>query len=113
MQEHELTAWLGGTPVTAEQRASLHRASDMAAVRYGHDRDDDREQAFSGAAQVILGDATLGGILAEWTRARRTERDAMAVLTGALIAASEDESEVDLARTTGMSRMTVRRALGK
>lgn len=113
MEEYELDAWLGDTEITGEQRAALHRAWGMAAARYGDDLDDDREQAFSGAAQVILGDATLNGVAEAWARARRAEREAMAVLTGAIIAASETMSESAISSTTGINRMTVRKALGK
>ena len=111
MQEHELTAWLGDTPTTDEQRASLHRAADMTDTRYGED--DDRQAAFTAAAQVILGDATLDELAEAWTTARKAERDAMAALTGALIAESETTSENALATRTGITRMTIRKALGK
>lgn len=115
MQEHELTAWLGGTPVTDEQRAALHRASDMIDARYADpdDRADAGQAAFTTAAQFILGDTTLDDAMAAWSRARVAERDAMAALTGAIVAASANVSEASLAARTGMSRKTIRKALGK
>lgn len=115
MQEHELTAWLGDVTVTDEQRAALHRASDMIDARYPDPdrRGDAGQHAFTAAAQVILGDATLDELSAAWSAARIAERDAMAALTGAIIAASADTSEAAIAARTGASRMTIRKALGK
>lgn len=113
MEEHELTAWLDDTEVTDEQRAALHRAADLAQARYGEDMQGEREVAFTAAAQLILGDDTLDGFAAAYERARRAERDAMAALTGAIIAASATMSEVAIAQQTGVTRMTVRKALGK
>ncbi|WP_308491007.1 hypothetical protein [Microbacterium terrisoli] len=113
MEEYELDAWLGDTEVTDEQRAALHRASDMCAARYGADLEDDRTLAFNAAAQVILGDDTLDAYSVAYAQARRAERDAMASLTGAIIASSADMSEVAISTSTGITRMTVRKALGK
>lgn len=115
MQEHELTAWLGDVTVTDEQRAALHRASDMIDARYPDpdDRNDAGQIAFTAAAQVILGDATLNEHATAWSKARAAERDAMAALTGAIIAASADTAEAAIAQRTGVNRMTVRKALGK
>ncbi len=112
MQEHELTAWLGGIEVTDEQRAALHRAADIIDTRYP-DLRDSAERAFTTAAQVILGDAALGEFTDEWLRARAAERNAHAAFTGAVIAASDTMTEVALAAATGRTRMTIRKALGK
>lgn len=114
MHDHELDAWLDGTPATHEQRTALHRAADLAETRYpGADAKDDRGAAFTAAAQVILGDATLEIFAGEWARARTAERDAMAALTGAIIAASATTAESAIAARTGINRMTIRKALGK
>ncbi|MDR6868434.1 hypothetical protein J2Y69_003050 [Microbacterium resistens] len=115
MQERdELDAWLGDVKVTAEQRAALHRASEMVHARYPErDLADDREAAFSTAAMLILGDATLATITDAYVTARRAERAAMASLTGAIIAASADQAETAMSRETGLNRMTIRKALGK
>ena len=112
MQDYELDAWLGDTQVSSEQRAALHAASDAIAGRYPDpDLSDVRERALSAAAMLILGDATLEEIAGDWRDARRIERERHAALTGALIAA--DGSEVELAERAGVTRMTVRKALGK
>lgn len=112
MQDYELTAWLGDTEVTDEQRRALHAAADAIAARYpAPDLSDDRERALSAAAMLILGDSTLEEIAGEWREARRIESERHAALTGALIAA--DGSEVALAERAGVTRMTVRKALGK
>ena len=107
-------AYLGPFADTAsdEQKTALTRAAGMVTTRYP-DPDDDSEQAMSGAAQIILGDATLEGLAATYATARRAEREAMAQLVGAVIAASETNSEVAIAASTGLNRMTIRKALGK
>lgn len=112
MQEHELTAWLGDAPATDEQREQLHRAADLADTRYPDDPED-AQTAFTAAAQVILGDDTLDNRAEAWKAARKAERDAMAALTGAIIAASAEQTESAISASTGLNRMTVRKALGK
>jgi hypothetical protein len=112
MQDYELDAWLGDTQVTDEQRAKLHTAADTIAARWPDpDLADTREQALSAAVMVILGDDTLEAIADQWRAARRLERERHAALTGALVAS--DGSEVSLADRAGVTRLTVRKALGK
>ena len=115
MQDYELDAYLGDDiTITDDQRAALHRASDMIDTRYPNaDLRDDAETAFAAAMQVILGDTTVDDEATAWSDARRAERTAMASLTGAIIAASADESENAIAQRTGIHRGTVRKALGK
>ena len=114
MQDHELDAWLGDTPATDEHRAALLRAAATIAHRYpDEDMRIASEQAFAGAAQIILGDSSLADLGDEYARARRAERDAMAALTGAIIAAAPEMSESAISRDSGLTRMTVRKALGK
>lgn len=115
MQHHELTAWLGDVDATDEQREQLHRAADMIDSRYPADVDDKggAASAFSMAAQVILGDATLDEAAAAWKAARLAERAAMDALTGAIIATIDATSENAIAQHTGINRMTIRKALGK
>lgn len=106
-----LTGWLGDTDVTDEQRAALLAAAARIEARWPDpDAEDARRDALNGAAQVILGDTSLEDVARAWQRARRAERDAMAVLTGALIA--DDAIEADVVRRTGLARMTVRKARG-
>lgn len=99
---------------TDEQKTALTRAAGLVATRYADpDLADERDQALSGAAQIILGDDSLEGLAAAYARARQAEREAMAQLTGAIIAASDHMSEVAIHKITGINRMTVRKALGK
>ena len=111
MQDHEIDAYLGDTPITSDQREALRRALDAVTARYPEQGDPDATTAAAAAAQVILGDATLKEVAVEWATARRIERDRMAALTGALIATTG--SERDLATRAGVTRTTVRQALGK
>ena len=49
-----------------------------------------------------------------WRRAKSMERDAMARLTGAIIASAvQGQPETTVAERAGVSRLTVRKALGK
>ena len=112
MQPYELDAWLGDTELTAEQRTTLESAIDHLNTRY--DDEDAVGEGMGGALRVILGDDTLEGVAAEWARARAAERDAMARLAGAIIAAAvQGVPETTIAERTVVNRMTVRKALGK
>lgn len=115
MQNHEMRALLGDAydDTTPERRDAISRAADAIETRWPDpDLADTRTDALSGAMQVILGDATLEGVAADWRRARAVEREAHAALTGALIA-SAAEPETRLAERAQVTRMTVRKALGK
>lgn len=114
MQDYELDAYLGDTAaqVTAEQRDALHAAFTAIAARYPDpDLDDSRERAFSTAAMVVLGDCTLEDISADWRDAYRVAAERHDAMTGALIVSAG--TDVALAERAGVSRMTVRKALGK
>lgn len=115
MQTHELDAWLGGTPATDEQVEALHRCHTILSARYPDaDEAGDRAAAFSAAAQVILGDATVAGLVEVHNAARRVSLAAQVKMTGAVVAAiALGASEAGLATETGLARMTVRKALGK
>ena len=113
MQRHELEAWLGPAlaEMTPAQVDAMARYADMIAARY----DDDalRSVAAGGALHIVLSDSTLEHAGEALARARQEERDAMALLTGALIASADTDSESSLARRAGVTRVTVRKALGK
>ncbi len=113
MQQYELEAWLGPAlaEMTPDQVDAMARYADMIAARY----DDDalRSVAAGGALQIILSDGALEQIGEALARARQEEREAMAILTGALIASADTDSESSLARRAGVTRVTVRKALGK
>lgn len=120
MQPYELDAWLGDTELTDEQRDAFARMVEAIADRYPgreHGQHPDEEsitEAMTGALQVLLGDDTLEGLSAAWSRARAAEREAMERLTGAIIAEAQGGApEVQIAERAGVARMTVRRALGK
>lgn len=115
MQPYELDAWLGDTDLTAEQRAAFESATTNIFDRYPDaDLSDSREQAMSGALMVLLGDDSLEGLAGAWARARAAEREAMGRLTGAIIATAQAGApEVQVAERARVTRMTVRKALGK
>jgi len=113
MQRHELEAWLGPelAEMTPDQVDAMVRYADMIEDRY----DDDALRSFvaRGALLIVLSDSTLEQIGEALARARQEEREAMAMLTGAIIASAETDSESSLARRAGITRVTVRKALGK
>ena len=122
MQRYELEAWLGPAldDMTAEQVDAFAAMVDRIETRYpgrDHGQHPDEEaavEAMSGALMVLLGDDALAGLAGEWSRVKRAEREAMARLTGAIIAASTaGRMETEIAAETGLNRGTVRKALGK
>lgn len=118
MHDDDLRALLGDAhdDTTAEQRDAIGRAYDMIGARWPHpDLADTRLDAMDGALRVILGDAEDMDIAREWHRARAAEREAHARLTGAIIAGSlvAPEPEVRHAERLKVTRMTLRKALGR
>ena len=113
MQRYELEAWLGPAlaEMTPDQVDAMARYADTIAARYADDAM--RSVAASGALQIVLSNSTLEQLGEALARARQEEREAMAMLTGALIASAETDSESSLARRAGVTRVTVRKALGK
>lgn len=112
MQDYELDAWLGDTPATYEQRARLLAAAETIAARYADDEDAERD-AFNAAAAVILGDADPAALVEPYQRAQAAAQAAHATMTGAVVAASQEASERALAGSLGLTRPTIRKALGK
>jgi len=116
MQDYEIDAWLGDTDTTPEQRTALARISDtLVEKRYpGDDGKADAHDAFASATMYVLGDTTLAEVGDAYLQARAAEQAAHTRLTGAIIAAAElGVSESEISRQTGVTRVTVRRALGK
>ena len=113
MQQYEPEAWLGPelAEMTPDQVDAMVRYADMIEGRY--DDEAQRSVAASGAIQIVLSDGTLEQLGEALSRARQEEREAMAMLTGAIIASAETDSESSLARRAGITRVTVRKALGK
>ncbi|WP_372595577.1 hypothetical protein [Actinotalea sp.] len=112
MSTYDIDAWLGDTEATDEQRAAIQAASDAIAARWPDpDMADSRRDALNAAAMVVLGDEALEATAEAWRDARARERATRAALTGAIIASGG--TEVGLARRAGVTRMTVRKALGK
>ena len=116
--QHELEAWLGDTETTPEQRERLAAAADLIEARYPIPTDgtvedvaDDREQALTAAAQVILGDATPEELVGGYHDAQAATVAAHAAMTGAIIATEGTERE--LAARLGLARMTIRKALAR
>lgn len=118
----DLTAYLGdfADDLTDDQRERLESAADTIAERYpvpadGEPADvtDEREAALTSAMQHILGESTPDEVVQAWVAAKRAADEAHAAMTGMLIALSVTETEYRMARTLGLSRTTIRKALAK
>jgi len=114
MKRYELEAWLG----PAKDQMSTREVDDFAALvakiedRYGDAIE--TTHAMSGALQVMLRDDTLEGLAGAWKRAREAEREAMAILTGAMIATdAAGTTQAEIATRAGVTRPTVAKALGR
>ena len=110
----ERDAWLG--PALEEMTAGQLEAFDDAA-RQIFDRypatDDDPDaatEALSGALMVILGDDTLDGLGGAYRQAVEAASEAHGRLIGAVIA-SRDLGPSEISRRSGLSRVTVTKAL--
>lgn len=115
MQDHELDAWLGPVELTGEQRATLVREiAEIEAAYPDPDDQDVRDAAMSAAVQHLLGDTSpqdVGRALAEATGTLHRARAAMRTTARLMVAAGV--SEVAAAEALGVTRMTIRSALGK
>jgi len=127
MDDNDLRALLGDTyaDTTPEQRDAITRAASAIDHRWPltitedgdlDDYVDERREALNAAMQMILGDATDEEASAHWHRTRAAERDARARLTGAIIAGvilDPTESETARAQRLQVTRVTLRKALGR
>lgn len=131
MQDHEMRGLLGDAyaDTTPEQRDRIDRAATAIDTRWPDpDLADTRQTALNGAMALILGADTLEDVGQRMNAARAAYQEALVELTGALIASAgrawqhrdghgeghiHDGSDADLARTAGITRATVRKALGK
>lgn len=114
MQQHEIRAWLGPAydKMTEEQVADFTLLVQRIEDRYPDD-EDVQAAMMSGALQVLIGDDTLEGLGREWLCAKTAERAAMKALWGGIMVADAELSEVEISRRANVSRVTVRKALGK
>lgn len=118
MQDHEIRGFLGHVydETTPEQREQISRAADQIAARWPDaDLTDLRADAMNAALAVILGDELDTTYAQEWAHVRHAERMAHAQLTGAMIAGQivAPESESSQAERLGVTRVTLRKALGR
>jgi len=115
MTPADLTAWLFDTPATEVQRAELLAAdAELCRIIPDDGEPDTGTVEFTGAAKLILGDESVATLGAAWQAARAAEREAMAELRGALVAAHlRGAHKTDLATQAGVNRRTVDRALGR
>lgn len=128
MQNCDINAYLGDIAgeITAEQRDLIRRAADAigANLRTTYKDDTDTEgfeddinelaQAqFATAVRIILGDATLETVSSAEVDARATYMAAIDATTGAMIAARlMGATPTEIARATGISRVTIYKRLG-
>jgi hypothetical protein len=109
-----MTAYLGDTETTPEQRADLLSVAAEVQRRWpGEDDEDERREVLSGAAQVILGRRVAEQFAAEWRHAHALAEEARLRMAGAVLVTARSTSEHEIARRTGLARDTIRKALGK
>lgn len=118
MQDHELDAYLGGFAdrLDDDRKANLGKVLDEISDRWsGPDFTDDRTEAGNAATELAFGDATADRIARKYQTARIAEHRAYLRLTAAIkwVAVTEKLSEPALAERFGVTRMTIRKALGK
>lgn len=94
----------------------LEAAIEIINRRYtGPEPERDREAAIAAAAACGLGRETLTSLAESWREAKTREREAMAALVGGVVWASthDHRPDIEIARTSGLARETVRKALGR
>ena len=110
----ERDAWLGPAleQMTDEQLEALDDAARQIFDRYPATEDDPAAatEALSGALMVILGDDTLDGLGGAYRQAVEAASEAHGRLIGAVIA-SRDLGPSEISRQSGLSRVTVTKAL--
>ena len=113
-QNHERDAWLGPAleEMSDEQLEAFDDATRQIFDRYPADDDDPtaRTGALSGALMVILGDDTLDGLGGAYRQAVEAAGEAHGRLIGAVIA-SRDLGPSEISRQSGLSRVSVTKAL--
>ena len=111
---YERDAWLGPArdDMTDEQLEAFDDAARQIFDRYPASEDDPAAgtEALSGALMVILGDATLDGLGGAYQQAVEAAGGAHGRLIGAVIA-SRDLGPSEISRRSGLSRVTVTKAL--
>lgn len=113
-QDYERDAWLGPAleEMSDEQLEAFDAAARQIFDRYPADDDDPAAgtEALSGALMVILGDDTLDGLGGAYRQAVEAASEAHGRLIGAVIA-SRDFGPSEISRRSGLSRVTVTKAL--
>lgn len=118
----DLTAYLGdfADDLTDDQRARLERADSQIAERYPIPADgeladviEERTAALNAATQLVFGESEPSAVVEAWQDARRASDEAHATMTGMIIALSATESERRMSENLHLTRVTIRKALGK
>ena len=128
MQDYQIDAYLGeaASEITTEQRALIRQAADAIAanLRAAYKGDAEGEgfeediavlsrDQFATAVRIILGDATLEAVSSAETEARVAYMGAIDETTGAMIAARlMGATPTEIARRTGITRVTIYKRLG-
>lgn len=118
MEDYEMRALLGEfyDDTTEEQKDAIGEGCDILDRRFpDSDMGDFRHEALAAMLAVIYGDDTDTARVSAWKAAKVAEVEAHAAMTGAIIGAAltGDESEVAQAARLGVTRVTLRKALGR
>lgn len=111
-----LAVWLGPAldELTDEQAQQVAAASRDIDRRYPEPDDSDlREAALSAAVQYLLGDTGADEFARALAQARRAESLALAAAAQVAVMLAPAVGEIDAAKSCGITRRTLRRAMGK
>jgi len=114
MNRTELTAFLGPAADDLDQQtldALLKVATRLEEKWPTADEQDSRIHALNGAAMIAADDATLNGLAVEWQTLLGRAEEARETLIGAIRWAADGVSQSEISRQTGMTRVTVGKAL--
>lgn len=117
MQDYELDAYLGdfADQLDDQQRRMLKVALEKLAERWpSPDFTDEQTEAGNAVTELVFGDTTADQLAADYRAARDAERTARLRLAGVIVVESlAGTPESVIAERLGVTRMTVRKALGK
>lgn len=117
MEDYEMRALLGEfyDDTTEEQKDAIGEGCEILDRRFPADLYDLHTEALAAMLAVIYGDDTDTARVSAWKAAKMAEVEAHAAMTGAIIGAAltGDESEVAQAARLGVTRVTLRKALGR
>ena len=116
MDINDLNNYLGAfaSEATDGQREAIMDVSDIVdRVFPGEDQRDDNQEMLAAAVQAILGDEEPAKVVDEWKAATKAVWAATVRMRGAIAVEVARSNELAVSEKYGVSRPTVRKAMGK